>query len=50
MFYEKDRMCSFQTHDNSPILGYCIKVNCKNRAYCHDCILEIHSDHLDKLI
>ncbi|CAD8154053.1 unnamed protein product [Paramecium octaurelia] len=43
-------ICQIENHDESQILGCCIKQDCKHpRPYCQYCITSLHSDHFQQL-
>ncbi|CAD8129718.1 unnamed protein product [Paramecium sonneborni] len=40
--------CRYETHENEPILGFCINQNClKTTQFCFKCLSQVHKDHPD---
>ncbi|CAD8126605.1 unnamed protein product [Paramecium sonneborni] len=43
---DEDYKCRYETHENEPIMGFCVNQNCsKASQFCFKCILNIHQDH-----
>ncbi|CAD8045556.1 unnamed protein product [Paramecium primaurelia] len=43
-------ICQIENHDESQILGCCIKQDCQHlRTYCQYCMTSLHSDHFQQL-
>ncbi|CAD8152316.1 unnamed protein product [Paramecium octaurelia] len=43
--------CSYEEHENSPIIGICTNKNCKHkRTYCIACKPQFHTEHSDDLV
>ncbi|CAD8104878.1 unnamed protein product [Paramecium sonneborni] len=44
------QFCQYENHDESPIIGACLRIDCKySRSYCHHCIIKHHISHTDDL-
>ncbi|CAK73491.1 unnamed protein product (macronuclear) [Paramecium tetraurelia] len=42
--------CLYDGHQNSAILGVCLNASCQNKKpYCHHCISQYHSSHVNDL-